>query len=144
MTRYDKERFHLLMGCRKSYDSFGRKRNKVWIWTSAVMESLQHGAMVLPTDRHLAAEHQGETPDRLRTGTSPTEHRRHKRLWLVFLMLRWYCCRPFTQWKLTRMKTVKKSRKRTQPKEANKNYSMEIRTQHSLIMLLFQLTTKQY
>lgn len=62
------------MGCKKSYDSFDSKRNKVGILTMTVMRSLQCGAMVLPTDRCLAAEHQEKTPDRISTDTSSTEH----------------------------------------------------------------------
>lgn len=35
------------------------------------MESVQRGATVLPTDSRLAAEHQGETSDRLWRDSSP-------------------------------------------------------------------------
>ncbi len=47
---HKKTRFHLLM-----------RFNKTKIFTSALMESLECGATVLPTDRLLAAEHQAET-----------------------------------------------------------------------------------
>lgn len=67
--------------------------------------------MVLPTDRRLAAEHQGETPDRLSTDTSPTEHRRHKRL-RVFWCSADTVVETFIQWKLTRMQTAKKKPKK--------------------------------
>lgn len=49
---------------REAYDSFGGKRNK-FFFPLVGMESVQRGATVLPTDSRLAAEHQGETSDRL-------------------------------------------------------------------------------
>lgn len=41
----------------------GRETKKMF--PLAGMESVQRGATVLPTDSRLAAEHQGETSDRL-------------------------------------------------------------------------------